>query len=308
MKKPFLGALVCAGFSVSAMGQATLYGKANVSYQTVDEVDESFTELKSNASRLGVKGDYTIDDNLTAIYKMEFEVQVDDGDKDGETFSQRNIFVGLKGDFGAVKAGKIDTPLKVAQKKIDLFNDLEGDIKNIFTDNDIRSNNIIIYDTPAIASFGASVALISSEEDGVDDGVSTSVAFEQSGFYVAVAFDQNVQDEDTDVIRVVGQYNVGGLQIGALWESQDAEGVDEVEGTFASLQYKLNKWAFKVQYGSSDIVEDGGTTLSFGGDYKLAKPLKLFAYYTQNESDVLDLGGENISDDDYLGVGIELKF
>ncbi len=312
MKNLFWGSLVLATMSAPVFAEPTLYGKANVSFQTADEGDESALELKSNASRIGVKGTYEVDESLSAIYQAEFEVQFDDGnDKDDETFSQRNIFVGLKGSFGTVKAGKFDTPLKVAQKKVDLFNDLVGDIKKVITENDNRASNIVSYESPKFADFQAKVAFVASEEDGVDDGLSTSLSYSLDNLYLAAALDQNVEAEDTDAFRLVGQYSFGDVQLGLLYESVDAEGVDDVDGTFVSVKYKVSdKLALKAQVGQSDIVAEDGETLSIGADYKLAKNLKAFAYYTQNETsdDLAEVVAEDQLDDDYLGVGLELKF
>ncbi|MGB6135860.1 MAG: porin, partial [Shewanella sp.] len=41
---------------------------------------------------------------------------------------------------------------------------------------------------------------------------------------------------------------------------------------------------------------------SVGADYKLGKPTKLFAFYTENTFD------SNDQDDAYVGIGIEHKF
>ena len=59
-----------------------VYGKANVSFQSADEGSGRFTELVSNASRFGLKGDLKLDDNLTVVYK--YEVQIDLADEAGE--------------------------------------------------------------------------------------------------------------------------------------------------------------------------------------------------------------------------------
>ncbi len=302
MKKQLISTLMFAGVALPAFAEPKLYGKANVSFHNADEGDASATELVSNASRIGVKGTYDVEGGLQAIYQAEFEVQFDDGEKDEETFSQRNIFIGLKGDFGTVKAGKYDTPLKVAQKKVDLFNDLEGDIKNAITENDNRANNTVSYHSPSFSGFQGNVAVISSEVDGESDGVSASVTFEQNDLYVAAALDQNVEAEDVDVFRLVAQYNVANFQFGALYESMDPVAEDDVDGIFGSVKYKMDKLALKAQYGKSDINAEGGDTLSIGADYKIAKPLKVFAYYTQHGAD------DDAIDEDYLGVGVELKF
>ncbi|MFL0803669.1 MAG: porin [Agarilytica sp.] len=306
MKKQLISTLMFAGVALPAFAEPTLYGKANVSFHNADEGDASATELVSNASRIGVKGTYDVEGGLQAIYQAEFEVQFDDGDKEGETFTQRNIFVGLKGDFGTVKAGKFDTPLKVAQKKVDLFNDLKGDIKNVITDSDARASDIVSYQSPSFSGFNGNIAVISSEEDGVSNGVSASVTFEQDDLYIAAALDQNLNDggiaEDLDVFRLVAQYKIADIQLGALYESADPATGDDADGIFGSVKYTMDKIAIKAQYGTSDIREEGGDTLSIGADYKISKPLKVFAYYTQHGAD------DDAIDEDYLGVGVELKF
>ncbi|MFL0800804.1 MAG: porin [Agarilytica sp.] len=306
MKKQLITTLMFAGVALPAFAEPTLYGKANVSIHNADEGDASATEVVSNASRIGLKGTYDVDGGLQAIYQAEFEVQFDDGDKSGQTFSQRNIFVGLKGNFGTVKAGNFDTPLKVAQKKVDLFSDLKGDIKNVITDNDARAQNIVSYQSPSVSGFNGSVAVIASEADGVSNGVSASVTFEQDGLYFAAALDQNLNDggisEDLDVFRLVAQYTIADIQLGALYESSDPVAGDDKDGVFGSVKYTLDKIALKAQYGKSDIRSEGGDTLSIGADYKISKPLKVFAYYTQHGAD-----GDAI-DEDYLGAGVELKF
>jgi predicted porin len=140
----------------------SFYGKVNVSVQNTQEGDDSISEVVSNASRLGVKGKIQLNHGLEGIYQFEYETQVDDGDKGGQTFAQRNIFAGIKGGFGQVIVGMFDTPLKKAQKKIDLFNDLEGDIKSAITKSDKRKEDSIQYSTPKMSGLVATVAHIAS--------------------------------------------------------------------------------------------------------------------------------------------------
>lgn len=307
MKKTLLATLIGATVSVSAFAEPTLYGKANVSFQSASEGDADTTQLVSNASRIGVKGNTELENGLTAFYQAEYQTDFDDGD----TFSQRNIFVGLKGSFGSVQAGNFDTPLKSAQNKVDLFNDLEGDIKAIVTENDNRVDNIVAYTTPEFSGLTATFAVVASEADGVDDGKSISFNYTRDAIYAAIAIDQDVEDVGVDVTRGVFQYQLGDLQLGALVEQVDADGLDDAfTATFFSAKYKMDKIALKAQIGMGEfyidatdaIVEDDTSTLSLGADYKLAKNVKTFVYYTANESD-----DEGI-DDTYLGAGIEVKF
>lgn len=306
MKKALLPLAIAALLPISAFADVTVYGKANVSFQSADEGGDSVTELVSNASRIGLKGSEDLGNGLKAIYRFEYETQIDDGDKGGETFTQRNIYVGLQGGFGQVIAGKFDTPLKKAQNKVDLFSDLEGDIKSVLTKSENRTSNTIQYATPkSLGPVKAKFAFIASEDDNVDNGISSSIAYDQDGIYLALAYDQDVEQEGVDVVRAVGQFKVGSAQIGLLWEDQDAgsSSLRDGDGFVASLKFKASKEiALKAQYGQSDIAYEDAKTWSLGMDYKLSKKTKLFGYYTHEESDSFS------DDNDYAGVGIEMKF
>ncbi|MBV1885196.1 MAG: porin, partial [Gammaproteobacteria bacterium] len=133
MNKPTLSlaaaALLAQATAISAAPEITVYGKANVTLNSVDEesvdpldpdaaIDE--WQLNSNASRLGVKGKHAVNEDLNAIFQLEYEVFIDDGtNSENNALKQRNIYAGLQGEFGTVIAGKHDTPLKLAQGKID---------------------------------------------------------------------------------------------------------------------------------------------------------------------------------------------
>ena len=284
------------------------YGKVNVSVQnTQEEGKGSISELVSNASRLGVKGKIELNHGLEGIYKLEYQTAVDDGDNSKlndkkETFSQRNIYAGIKGGFGQIIAGKFDTPFKKAQNKIDLFNDLEGDIKSAISAHDNRTANTVQYSTPKMSGLVATVAHIASEDENVNDGTSSSLTFTQKNVYAAIAYDTDVE-ADTDALRLVAQYSMADFTVGALWEQDNTDGSDnDKEGWVYSASYKLNSdIKLKAQYGESDIVKDNAETYSLGADYKLAKNAKAYAFVTD------ETFGDDTSND-YYGIGLEYKF
>ena len=113
--------------------------------------------MVSNASRLGIKGAMDFGEGIEAIYQAEYEVDPVDGTADeskDRTFKQRNSFVGLKGSMGTIFLGTHDTATKRSLKKIDLFNDLAGDIKNIFQGEN-RMSDLVGYKTPKMNGFSA---------------------------------------------------------------------------------------------------------------------------------------------------------
>ena len=234
-----LAALPAAILSVnSAYAGVGVYGKINVSNQFHSADNNNGTvsaappavqngdiydnnSLESNASRFGIKASTDLGDTgLKAVAKLEYQVNTDDGvDSSGDELSQRNIYGGLQGGFGAVIAGKFDTPLKESQGKVDLFNDLIlGDIQNVLL-GEIRADNIVMYSTPKLSdclriskstcivipfdgSLAAHVALMSGEDSGLDtpsgaytenndfaDYISASVVWENDYLYMALAHD-----------------------------------------------------------------------------------------------------------------------
>lgn len=292
----------------SFASEPEFYGKVNVSWQNVEEDEESYTEVVSNASRLGVKGEVVLEEGLTAIYKVEVELDVDGDDDD--LFKQRNTFVGVKGEFGQVITGYFDTPLKKAQKKVDLFNDLEGDIKSVITRSDNRGRNSIQYSTPSFSGMKVAVDVINSEEDGVDNGYSASFTYSNETFYVAGGYDQNVEGEDIEVMRAVGQFYAGDLTFGVLIESDKDDAEDKTDrAQLISLSYKLSdSWVLKAQTGMSDIRFEDASTTSIGADYKISKSAKFFGYITSEVYDVMVASGSDEVENQYIGAGIELKF
>ena len=291
-----------------------VYGKINVSVVNSDDGTNDSWELKSNASRIGLKGSTEISEGLSVFYKTEFEVAADDGSndikkysivtgtetvevKDTSTFKQRNIFVGIKGQYGSLLAGKNDTPTKLAQKKIDLFNDLNGDIKNIFKGEN-RMSNIIAYTTPKYGNFSASYAVMPSEDDngGLADSKSYSVNYKKDGLYVAVAADSNVKD--ADILRIVSQYKFDAWKLGLMYQENDTA---EKSGYFASAAYKSGNVTYKAQYGVNEADNSNAedTTLSLGADLKLAKKTKAYVFFTDND---------NSKAAESFAIGLEHKF
>ena len=84
------------GLSFSALADVDVYGKANVTVQSSDDGEGSFTEIKSNNSRFGLKGSEKITEGLEAVYKLEFGVDVSDADSKGDNddnITARNQYV-----------------------------------------------------------------------------------------------------------------------------------------------------------------------------------------------------------------------
>lgn len=65
--------------------------------------------MQSSNSRLGFRGREGLGSGLTAIWQIESAIALDQG---SATFGSRDTFVGLKGGFGTVRLGNMDTVFK----------------------------------------------------------------------------------------------------------------------------------------------------------------------------------------------------
>ena len=323
----------------AAFADVTVYGKANVSYQqfneTYDMLGVSQTDLDnwqmlSNASRFGIKGSHDISDNLKGIYKLEWEYDTADGvadDKSGDELKARNMYAGLQhSTFGTIVAGKHDTPTKLAQGKIDQFNDLAyGDIKNVMVGEN-REDNIVMYSTPNFGGFAATVAFMPGEDDGCDytltplacdglgeedngfaDKISASVGYTmKDAFAITVAMDQNVQN--ADIIRVVGEVFLGPVTLGVL--AQEAEVHDDytVGGVSSAGLGKLDGMAKEVA-GNIGTIYDEQSAMMVSAAWAI-NDFTLKAQYAKSEpsaDDSIDPFGLSEFDVEQTAVGVDYK-
>ncbi len=303
-----IAAALLSTLSVSAFaGDVVIYGKANLTAQSSDDGngEGSYTEIKSNASRIGFKGGQDLGDGLEVIFKAEFQVDLDGDSDKGDSITDRNQYLGLKGSFGTVLLGKNDTVLKQSQGKVDLFSDLNADIKKLWKGEN-RMSDTITYKSAKFNGLQVGVTYIA--EDAVDAEDATSIAIfygdkalKKSKFYAAFAVDSEVNGYDTT--RLTVQSKLAGFTLGAIVHKQEkvSDG-SEVDGFLVSAKYSFDKVTVKAQLQTAE--HDGGddrSGMTFGADYKLAKSTKVFAYFT-----TFDMDSEE--DKDYLALGMEYKF
>ena len=288
--------------------EPTVYGKLWISVESQDTASGTEVDMVSNASRLGIKGSMDFGEGIEAIYQAEYEVDPVDGTADeskDRTFKQRNSFVGLKGSMGTIFLGKHDTATKKSQKKIDLFNDLAGDIKNILQGEN-RMSDLVGYTTPKINGFSATFNAIKGTEglgdDSIGDSTSTSISYDSENFYIALAFDSELKGYDST--RLTLQIPFNRSQLGIMFQDSEklSTGVEE-DGYVISFSQKVgDKGTLKFQQAESDMKLDSGKQFSFGYDYKLSSKAKAFFFFT-------DLSGDNRSKEkEITGIGFEYKF
>ncbi|NQY34652.1 MAG: porin [Alteromonadaceae bacterium] len=296
-----LSILAQPAFAEDKQASVVIYGKANLSVQSSDDGEGSYTEIKSNASRIGLLGTHQLQDGLEVIYKAEFQVDLDGDSAKGDSITDRNQYVGLKGSFGEVLLGKNDTMLKQSQGKVDLFSDLNADIKHIFKGEN-RMADTLSYKSPKVNGFQVGVTYIAQDSVDADNAYSVAVFYgdkylKKSNLFASVAIDSDVNNYD--ITRATVQGKIAGVTLGAMIQTQEKiSDATEMDGYMISAKYSFGKATFKGQYQTTDKDVNG---ITLGVDYKLAKSTKLYTFYTTFD---MDSG----SDEEYLAAGIEYKF
>lgn len=276
MKKLLLAATVAAMGVSAAQAAPTLYGKINLSVDQIENnsfiEDQDKSELNSNASRIGVKGEEKLTDNVSAVYVAEWEISADGDESDAQTFKKRNIFGGLKfTNVGTLKAGFFDSYFKDAAGKYqDIFNDHTLDITNTMYGED-RLKNSIGFETDKKMLGGLQFNILAQQgedadtdnaafgqegkRDGFGDSISTSLTYENKDVGVALALAGN--------FGVEGKYN----GIGAVSSLIKAKEIAPV----ALPSTKLYSDAIRVT-GSYDFSKIGANGLVLGALYQQAEP------------------------------------
>jgi predicted porin len=344
MKRKLLPLAISAAVAVPGVvmaGEPTVYGRADLSLNMVDiEGAEGGWVVSSNSSRLGVKGDAELNDSLKAVYKMEFQVDMaDEGGvssefkgyeeeggvltdislKNSANLKSRNQYVGLAHDtVGTFLVGRMDTPLKTSQGKVDLFGDHAADI-GILMSGEIRTGNVMAYVSPTIAdSVTITVAVVPGEEveadegsdadTGLADATSISAVFSQEGIYAAIALDSDVGGWDRT--RLVGQYSMDNIKVGGIYQMAEvSEGGDDEETSIViEGGIQIDDLFLKAAYGTSEYEEGNSTTdetlFALGVESKLGKKTKVYGEYASYEEEQGSVTDEYTA----LSFGIQHNF
>ena len=248
MKKTLI-ALTLAALPVASMADVILYGqiKAGVEVaQTKVTVggnttkDHATTEIADFGSRIGFKGSESLGSGLNAIWQVENDISV----AGGGTWAGRDSFIGLDGNFGKVRAGKLSTQLN----DMDTLDPWEYSNNalglGVYTRTGERVTSVR-YDTPNFAGFSANVQFTPRDNQantGRDDDRRSDTSayyaglnYENSGFFAQYGAGYSPssytalsgQSKSGQVHRLEGGYDANnlfvgvGVQYGKGWETSN---------------------------------------------------------------------------------------
>ncbi|GAA4877734.1 porin [Ferrimonas pelagia] len=302
-------ALLAATLPASVMANtADIYGRLVLTMQANEIAGDSETKIASHSSRFGVRGGHEISAGLEAIYQAEFGMGV----TSSTSFSNRNQFVGLKGDFGMTTIGRRDTALKMSRGSVEQFLTYDGDL-NKTMGGEVRADQQVSYSTPVIADLLRGEVTYLADDGNGEHGASMAAMlgdprYAKQPFYAAVAYDSEVANRN--ILRLTVGGKIAGVEVGAIYSDEeivnegDSAGASGASGDafLVSAGYDLGQYRIMAQYSDGDVPGKANTTYTLGGEYRLSKQLRVNAYYSGVEFDSRD------EDDRYLAAGLRYDF
>ncbi|MEE8059315.1 MAG: porin [Pseudomonadales bacterium] len=269
----------------------TIYGLADLSVDYIDNGKTNEVAVSSNSSRFGVKGDMDLDDQLKAFFQFEWHVGA--AETSDKNLDQRNQFVGLKGGFGSLKIGRINSPVKKLGRSVDLFYSRQlGENRSIVAASgfDARYNNGIYYTANTFNNLQWILAYYAdpSDKDRIDDNdndvISSTLTYRADNLYLGAGYEIISRTmDDTKGLRLVGSYKMSAYRLVAFYEqAKDVGGTSGADRNMAGIgwSYTRNKSVFKLTYYAADDLDttsgSGGSLISAGMDYHYNKNATLY--------------------------------
>lgn len=254
MKKSLLALAVLGAFASAASAQSsvTVYGKVDVgvvhesgSVPVTNPGGAKRLQVQSGVtggSRLGFRGVEDLGGGLKATFVAETGFCADQNNggsggycSGGGSFMGRQAFVGLSGGFGAVTLGRQYAPSFIVVTTIDPFGTgTAAQISNLFdvgtAPGDPRVNNSIIYSTPNMGGFTATVLGAAGEQVGnwrVGRTLGASAVYSAGPVYGAVSYHRRenvLLNDDKTLWNVGGTYDLGFVKAHAIYQHTENPG------------------------------------------------------------------------------------
>lgn len=295
VKNRLFVAVVVALCPLSALADISLYGRAHVSLDYLDNgAGYGGANVSSNASRFGIRAQHHIG-SLTALAQIEQEINMAQGN--GASWASRDTFVGIKGEpWGMLRVGRFDSPFKAARGPANLFGDQLGDMRNLTRVGDARFDerlpNSVHYQTPAWQGWQGNLAysLHDGEEQAPEkkeDAYSLSLTYEQASLSAAVAYEfhnQNKSRGHRQGVRVaLGAKVKDPLTLVAFYQyvNHKAEDADSHTYGLGTAFKVLPQTTMKAMYmyRAGEAKKDRADLIAVGVEHSISRPLRVYANY-----------------------------
>lgn len=323
-----LGALLCAwpGAPTRAEPAVTFYGiiDAGIGYFSNGD-GESRVDVRSgqaSSSRLGLRGSEPLGDKLKLEFKLEADVEAD-ASMDGLAWN-RQSWIGLKGSFGTITAGRQYRPEARVVLQMDPYHGSSvASPPNTYSNLVYRTSNALVYETPRIAGWQGLAMVVPGEQSNrpgaVRDDRGFGLTYRRGPLQLGYGWDRRVNAKATDSRvwqSIGGTYDLDAAKIYAAYRSRKENAAELDERSYwIGASAPLGAFTLRGVVGAVDdrsADRQGTTALGLGIEYRLSKRTDLYARYAKlrNRNGAgFDLG-DNIqgSAPQALALGLRLRF
>ncbi|EMT3911642.1 porin [Neisseria gonorrhoeae] len=314
MKKSLI-ALTLAALPVAATADVTLYGAIKAGVQTYRSVEHregkvvdvgTGSEISDFGSKIGFKGQEDLGNGLKAVWQLEQGASVA-GTNSG--WGNKQSFIGLKGGFGTIRAGSLNSPLKNTGSKVNAWESgkFTGNVLEISGMAEREHRYLSArYDSPEFAGFSGSVQYAPKDNSGSNgESYHVGLNYQNSGFFAQYAglfqrygegtkkmegyYLYNIPSlfvEKLQVHRLVGGYDNNALYASVAAQQQDAKLYGAMSGNShnsqtevaATVAYHFGNVTPRVSYahGFKGTVDDANHDNTYdqvvvGAEYDFSK-------------------------------------
>jgi predicted porin len=320
MKKTLLAVAVLGTFagSVAAQSSVTLYGVADVNLERIKGAT-SLTRMSSGGnagSRWGLRGSEDLGGGLKAVFQVESGFNIDTGTSgQGGTLFGRQAYVGLAGEFGAVRLGRQYSPMDdVADMVGTKVYDVLSVVPIIGNDDYNRVNNAMTYFTPNLGGFTAQLQYsLGAENQSSNTSKDFQKQYSMNAMYSGGPFSGGLSlmrvldsngttagKQEIDAVLAVAAYDFGFAKFTGYFDQEDklpGTAKMKVYGVSAAIPFGSTSLAL----GAAQAKNVNGSTAS-GDDanlftvqltHNLSKRTALYAHFTAVDNDTASALGFN---------------
>jgi predicted porin len=225
MQKKIIALAVVAAFSAPAFADTALYGIVDAGLANVSNSGQkSQTLIVSgglSTSRIGVKGTEDLGNGLSAVYNLEYALDIASNTgigaaNIGSGTLARQQMVGLTGDFGTAVAGRLQTTAKDFGDKYDPTSGSDVSSLNNLT----SARQFLIGSTAQAARASRAIAYISPNINGLKVAVNYVTVLAAGLGNLTVL--NTAADTNKTVTLISANYEAGPLSVGGVYGSDSA--------------------------------------------------------------------------------------
>jgi predicted porin len=245
-----LAVLGTAAGVAHAQSNVTIYGVVDTGY--IKETGRSWRMGSNVDNRIGFRGTEDLGGGLKATFQLERRFDLNDGtignngvpryrgpgDRGVDWDGAANM--GLAGDWGAVRFGRVNNLATETIRKFDPFNQFGVGSMVWSTQRQARISNSVRYDSPNWSgfSFGASWTLKDATKPGPslaspggndNQGFGVNLSYDNGPLALTANFDRRADSNSSRLWNLGGAYKFGDAKVSLLYENTRDKG--SVSGT-----------------------------------------------------------------------------